>query len=193
VRPDPPPVPPWPGPLLAVVDVQQIFVDPSSEWSAHRFHEIVEPLRRLLAGFHPDRVIFTRFVPPAAPAGAWADYYERFPFARQAPDSPDYRIAAEFAGAAGETLDATTFGKWGRRLADSVGPGGTLVLAGVATECCVLATALAAADAGARVRVAADACAGGSDALHRQALDVMRSYEPLIEVLAVSSLTPAAG
>jgi nicotinamidase-related amidase len=46
----------------------------------------------------------------------------------------------------------------------------------------VLSTALAAADAGERVRVLADACAGLSENDHRRALDAMALYGPLIEV-----------
>ncbi len=58
-----------------------------------------------------------------------------------------------------------------------------MVLAGVSTDCCVLSTALAAADAGVRVRVVADACAGVSDADHERALAVMALYGPLIEIV----------
>ncbi|HWT33381.1 MAG TPA: isochorismatase family protein, partial [Microbacterium sp.] len=52
----------------------------------------------------------------------------------------------------------------------------------VSTDCCVLSTALGAADAGVRIRVAADACAGLSDADHQRALDAMALYAPLIEI-----------
>jgi nicotinamidase-related amidase len=57
-----------------------------------------------------------------------------------------------------------------------------MVLAGVSTDCCVLSTALPAADAGVKVRVAADACAGATDETHRQALELMALYAPLIDV-----------
>jgi len=67
----------------------------------------------------------------------------------------------------GATLDATTFGKWGPELAAAVGAG-PLVLAGVSTDCCVLSTALAAADAGMAVQVVADACAGVTDESHER-------------------------
>ena len=44
--------------------------------------------------------------------------------------------------------------------------GERLVLVGVSTDCCVLSTALAAADEGVSVRVVADACAGVDDDTH---------------------------
>ncbi|WXF89963.1 isochorismatase family protein [Curtobacterium flaccumfaciens pv. flaccumfaciens] len=53
----------------------------------------------------------------------------------------------------------------------------------MSTDCCVLSTALAAADAGATVTVVADACAGASDEDHDRALAVMRLYAPLITVV----------
>ena len=63
-----------------------------------------------------------------------------------------------------------------------------MVLAGVATDACVIGTALAAADAGVRVSVAADACAGADDAVHEQSLAVMRTWGPLIEVSASAEI-----
>ena len=58
----------------------------------------------------------------------------------------------------------------------------TLVLAGVSTDCCVISTALPAADAGVRVVVAADACAGSSEENHAAAVQVMGLYDPQIVV-----------
>ena len=63
------------------------------------------------------------------------------------------------------------------------GSGGTrVVLAGVATDCCVISTALAAADAGARETIAADACAGSTAANHDAAMQVMGLYPPQLTV-----------
>ena len=56
------------------------------------------------------------------------------------------------------------------------------MLAGVSTDCCVLSTALAAADAGCTVEVVADACAGSSDEAHERALAAMALYAPQIIV-----------
>jgi nicotinamidase-related amidase len=169
---------------LTVIDFQRVFAEPGSPWLAPRFGEIVDPVRRLVAAFG-DRVTFTRFVAPGVPAGAWRRYYEQWPFALQPPGARLYELVDGFAP--DQTLDATTFGKWGPELADAVGDG-PLVLAGVSTDCCVLSTALAAADAGVAVRVAADACAGATDQSHQQALDIMALYGPLIEIVQVADL-----
>lgn len=178
--------PPW----LVVIDMQRVFGEPGSDWLAPRFGEIIGPIRRLLAAYRP-RAVFTRFVAPAEPAGAWRRYYQRWPFALQPPDAAIYQLVAEFRDEAHGTVDATTFGKWGPELAARTG-GGPLVLAGVSTDCCVLSTALAAADAGVGVRVVADACAGIDDASHGKALDIMRLYAPLVEVTSLAEALAGA-
>jgi nicotinamidase-related amidase len=181
-----PQAPPW----LAVIDMQNVFADPQSGWFTPRLAEIVGPITKLAAALAP-RVVFTRFVAPAAPAGAWQRYYEQWPFALQPPDAPIYQLISDLPAGPGRTLDATTFSKWGPELSAQVGDGGRLVLAGVSTDCCVLSTAVAAADAGVAVQVVADACAGVTDASHEQALAVLRLYGPLIEVTTVAGLLGA--
>lgn len=176
-------------PWLAVIDMQQVFADPASEWFTPRFAEIVEPIRTLVEAFRP-RVTFTRFVAPLTPAGAWRRYYRQWPFALQPPTAPLYRLAEPFAGEPGPTLDATTFSKWTPELAARVNGAG-LVLAGVSTDCCVLSTAVAAADAGVTVRVASDACAGIDDESHAKALDILRLYAPLVEVVTAAQVLAA--
>ncbi len=165
------------GAHLVVIDLQHVFGDVASPWGAPRFAEIVTPIERLVAAFDP-AVTFTRFVAPEQPSGAWIEYYRQWPFALQPPDDPMYDLVAPFADR--PALTATTFGKWDE-LARSVGD--SIVVAGVSTDCCVISTVLAAADAGVRVRVVADACAGASDETHAQALAVMALYAPLVEVV----------
>ena len=62
------------------------------------------------------------------------------------------------------------------------------MLTGVTTDCCVLSTAPAAADAGVHVIVAADACAGVTGEDHQRALDTMALYQPLIDIAEVDSI-----
>ena len=175
-----------PAAWLAVIDMQRVFAEPDSPWLAPRFTEIVGPVKSLVEAFRP-RVTFTRFVAPRVPEGAWRAYYAQWPFALQPPDARIYELVDEFAGEPGPTLDSTTFGKWSPDLSARVGSG-TLVLAGVSTDCCVLSTALAAADAGTPVLVAGDACAGADDDSHAAALRLLQLQSPLIEVVTVAGI-----
>jgi nicotinamidase-related amidase len=177
------------GAWLAVIDMQRVFAQPGSPWHVPRFGQAAHQAAELVAAFGP-RVTFTRFVAPATPTGAWRRYYQQWPFALQPPDAAIYQLAEPFAGEGRPTLDATTFSKWTPALAATVGAG-RLVLAGVSTDCCVLSTAVAAADAGVAVQVAADACAGVDDLSHAKALDILRLYGPLVEVTSVAEVVAA--
>jgi nicotinamidase-related amidase len=180
---------------LAVIDMQRIFATPGSVWLTPRFAEVIGPVRTLVGAFGP-RVAWTRFLAPAEPAGRWVDYYRRWPSALLPPSAPEWDIVDELAdlsSAGGLHVDATTFGKWTPELAAAVGPAGRLVLAGVSTDCCVLSTALAAADAGVAVQVVRDACAGVDDESHERALATMALYGPLIEVISLADVTGGAG
>lgn len=171
--------------VLVAIDMQPVFGDPGSPWAAPRFAEVLPVVRGLVDAAGPARTVLTRFVAPEHPEGAWVPYYADWPFALQPPDAPAYALVPELADLVGTVpvVTATTFGKWGRELAAHLAPGDTMLLTGVSTDCCVLSTALAAADAGVAVRVVADACAGADDASHARALDAIRLYAPLADVI----------
>lgn len=170
---------------LVVVDMQEVFTG-DSPWAAPRYAHAGVAVEHLLPRF-TGRTVFTRFVAPAEPVGAWVPYYRDWPFALVPDDDPLYALSEPFRTAAADRGDPVvtepTFGKWGTSLQTVVGDHPHLVLTGVSTDCCVLSTALAAADAGAHVTVVADACAGASDEDHERALAAMRLYAPLITVV----------
>jgi nicotinamidase-related amidase len=173
-------------PWLVVVDLQRVFGDPASGWYTPRFEEARAGIRRILPVFG-DRVVHTRFVAPEHRAGAWLPYYEVWPFALVPDTDPLYELVDEPDPAHG-VVTMTTFGKWGTQLEQATGGSREFVLTGVSTDCCVISTALPAADAGVHVRVATDACAGATDADHRRALDAMALYAPLIELTDVDGV-----
>ncbi len=180
---------------LAVIDVQHVFADAGSPWSAPRFAEIVQPVGRLVDAFG-DRATFTRFVAPRDPHGAWRSYYADWPFALVAADDPLYRLVPAFTAFAADAVTATTFGKWdvlAPRIADRAGPVDRLVVCGVSTDCCVLSTVLAAADTGVEVLVVADACAGATDESHHRALDAMSLYAPLVRIVGSAEVLAGVG
>jgi nicotinamidase-related amidase len=172
---------------LLAIDMQAVFGDPSSPWCAPEYARASAGIQRLLPAFG-ERAVFTRFVAPAEPRGAWIAYYEQWPFALVPDGDPLYALTAPFATAAPHIETRPTFGKWDARLAAAMGGASEIVLTGVSTDCCVISTALAAADAGVHVRLAVDACAGASAADHQRALDAMALYAPLIDLTSVDEV-----
>ncbi len=173
---------------LVVVDVQRVFGEPPSPWASPRFDEVL-PVVRDLVERYADRVVFTRFeppLPPSVPDGSWVDYYEQWPFALDPATRASYDLVLEPGGA--PVVTRPTMGKYGADLLAATGGSRNLVLCGVSTDCCVLSTALAAADDGAWVRVVRDACAGASDADHERSLAAMAFYAPQVEVVDSADL-----
>ena len=99
------PPPGW----LVVVDYQEVFRDPTSPWTTPRFDEIRPRIRSLVEAFG-DRVVFTRFVVPDEPTGAWADYYAKYDYFTQAHAIPLFQLSEDPGGR--PVVDAPTFGKW---------------------------------------------------------------------------------
>ncbi|QCV87120.1 cysteine hydrolase [Acidipropionibacterium jensenii] len=175
-------------PWLVVIDPQRIFADPSSPWCAHDFGAVVGPIGRLSERFG-DRVLVTRWLPGSEHPGAWADYFDSWSFADRPDDDPCFDLVDAARGWSRRPgLDLTTFGKWGPQLAGITGPTPHLALVGVATDCCVISTALAAADAGAWVQVVSDGCAGSTPENQAAALRLIGLYSPQIEITSSSDL-----
>lgn len=168
---------------LVIIDPQVIFADPkSSPWGSPMWAHTVARIARLATAY-AGRVVVTRFVADPGLGGSWADYYDDWQFALVPDDDPVYAVVPELAHLTEHVVTEGTFGKWGPGLRAIVGEQPRIALAGVATDCCVIATALPAGDAGARVRVIGQACAGSSDAMHEQALGAMEMFAPQITVL----------
>jgi len=173
---------------LVVIDPQNIFASPDSAWGSPFFGEAMANIRRL-ADAHGERVLVTRWMPTADRSTSWGDYFAAWPFADRPTSHPLFDLVGDAVGLSPlPTLDLPTFGKWGARMQAIVGHGTPVVLAGVSTDCCVLSTALAAADAGARITVATDACAGSTAENHAAALHVLALYPPQITLATTAEI-----
>jgi nicotinamidase-related amidase len=173
-------------PWLVAIDLQHVFGASGSPWSSPTFETAAAGVARLRPAFG-ERSVFTRYVAPAAPEGAWKRYFAVWPFAQVSPDDPLYDLDPRFADAPRvETRE--TFGKWDAGLHAAIDHTNEIVLAGVSTDCCVLSTALAAADAGMHVRLVVDACAALTVTDHERAVLTMGMYAPLIELTTVDAV-----
>ena len=169
---------------LLVIDLQPAFSDPRSPWFTPGLDEVSDRIATLVAAFG-HRVVFTRFVPPASPAGSWRAYYAKWPFALE-------RGVGLAVGARRAVVGATqprqphVLEMAARRCAARSAQDEAVVLCGVSTDCCVLMTALAAVDDGAQVRVVEDACAAKNAGVHAGAIAIMAARAPQLRVVTTA-------
>jgi nicotinamidase-related amidase len=166
------------------MDMQLVFAK-GAQWATPGFEALEQPLLRLIEAFG-DRVAFTRFVLPARPEGSWIGYYRTWASVTTPEASPLLELAPPWRQMARRLVEKSTFSKWGPELRDLAGESRTLVLCGVATDCCVVATALAAVDDGMHVRVVGDATKGASAAAHERACQLLAGFAPQIQLTTVA-------
>jgi nicotinamidase-related amidase len=142
----------------------------------------VLPVADALASRHPERTVFTRFVPPERPdemPGMWQRYYTRWRAATR--ERLGFRLLDLMPPLAGLSPPATVIHK--TRYSAFAEPGliehlrqreaDALIVSGSETDVCVLATVLDAVDIGHRVIVVRDAICSSSDEGHEM---LMRLY-----------------
>jgi nicotinamidase-related amidase len=171
-----------PGCLHLCVDMQVMFAQPT-EWHVPWMSRVL-PNVVALVGAHPERTIFTRFIPaPAAGegVGTWRRYYTRWAtmtLSRLPPDMIDLvPDLAAFVPPA-RLLDKPVYSPWlGSTLHAELRTAGvdTLIISGAETDVCVLATALGAIDFGFRVVLAMDALCSSTDETHDALLRFYRA------------------
>ena len=174
------------APALVVIDMQEIFRSPESEWCVPEYDAAAVQVNRLTKRFS-DNAIWTRFVHDPEEHGSWSAYYDRWSGCRHEPDSPLWNVTVPVAEG-GSVLSLPTFSKWGDELAQLTAQNDHLIVCGVATDCCVISTVLAAVDAGKKVTVVTDACAGVTTEAHAQAVTLMGLLSPMVTLVETSEI-----
>jgi nicotinamidase-related amidase len=162
------------------VDMQRLF-SADGPWPTPWMDKVL-PVVVALASRHPERTIFTRFIPPERPEqmpGMWRRYYARWRVAtREVLPLELLQLMPPLAALCppATIIDKTRYSAFAepdlithlqRREAD------TLIVSGSETDVCVLATVLHAVDIGYRVIVVRDAICSSSDEGHEM---LMRLY-----------------
>ena len=168
---------------LLVIDMQPAFGSPNSPWFVPGYEGCAAKVAQLVDAFG-DRVLFTRFVPPLDPRGSWRSFYAEHQFALDPQNRPLWELDPRWMGS--PSVASHRFAKW-HEAAPLLPPNTELVMCGVATDCCVLGTAIEANDAGRTVRLVTDACAAVTDNLHDAAMTVLADRSGLLQLTDTNS------
>jgi nicotinamidase-related amidase len=135
------------------VDMQRLFAE-ATKWQMPWLAKVLPNIVELVAA-HPDRTLFTRFVPARKPGqgvGMWRRYYERWGSMTIEVIGPEMiDLVPELAAFSppGRIFDKYVYSPWiGTNLHEQLRSDGTdtIVISGGETDVCVLATVMGAVD-----------------------------------------------
>ena len=156
------------------IDMQRLFGEPESPWNVPWLSRVLPQVLEL-ARHHPERTVFTRFIPPQQPEdmpGAWRDYYKHWrAMTRQNLDERLLELVEPLARLVppAHLCDKAVYSAFGNsKLLPWLRKQGcdTLIVSGGETDVCVLATVMAAVDLGFHVVLPTDALCSVSDSTH---------------------------
>lgn len=165
--------------LILVTDMQNVY-RAGQPWACRDTDGAAEKILEILHHVENKQVIFTKFMPPQNPFGAWKVYNEKYKKINESeflnelvPQlsavSADYRVyekSVYSSFAISEVLEAAKKAK-------------RVVLTGVVAECCVLSTAFAAIDAGCHVVYLTDAVSGLDEPKEQAAILTLSGLSPV--------------
>jgi|SRR5689334_10228170 len=178
------------------VDMQRLF-SAEGPWPTPWMPRVL-PTVTALANRHPERTVFTRFIPPKHAAempGMWQRYYTRWKAAtREQLDLALLELLPPLAKLCppARVIDKTRYSAFAEpqllehlQSRDADG----LIVTGSETDVCVLATALGAVDLGYRVIVVRDAVCSSSDEGHDALMTLYHQrYAEQIEVADAATI-----
>lgn len=176
--------------LHLCVDMQRLF-GRGYPWAVPWLEKVLPAIEALCAR-HPDRTVFTRFIPAVRAGegrGTWARYYRRWASVTQERIGADaIRLVPpleRFVPPA-RILDKSVYSPWTEGRLDRLLAGSgvdTVIISGGETDVCVLATFLGAVDRGLRVILVTDALCSSSDETHDALMELYLSrFSEQVEV-----------
>jgi nicotinamidase-related amidase len=176
--------------------MQRLFA-PGGPW-AIPWADKVLPAIEELASSHPQRTLFTRFIPADRPGegpGTWARYYRRWATITLANIDPSLielmPAVARFVPPA-KVVDKHVYSPWTEgRLDETLRAShvDTLIVTGGETDVCVLATVLGAIDRGFRVVIVTDAICSSADHTHDALMELYRSrFTEQVEAVTIGEV-----
>jgi nicotinamidase-related amidase len=178
------------------VDMQRMFAE-GTEWKMPWLPRILPNILAITAA-HPERTIFTRFIPAQRPGqgvGMWRHYYERWgsmTVEELGPGMVDLvPDLARFVPPA-RTFDKHVYSPWtGTDLHQQLRGANvdTIIITGGETDVCVLATMLGAIDWGFRVILVTDALCSSADETHDAMMNVyMNRFGEQVETVTTDTV-----
>lgn len=167
------------GDLCLIIDMQNVYL-PEQPWACHAARQAVASIQKLLDMHSCDNYIFTRYIAPSNPVGTWKNYNEAYQEINSNPWMNE--IVDELIPYTKKypVYDKSTYSSLHQPdVAMLCSMADRIVIAGVVSECCVLATILHGVDLGLPIIYLKDAASGLSQESDHMAETIISNFSPI--------------
>lgn len=166
------------GDVLVVVDMQNAYLEDQC-WACTKTSTCADNIKRMIDSAAPDNVVFTEYLAPTNPVGTWVTYDE------VNKDVNEDAWLNEIVDPLKPYLDShplyakSTYSSFGNPdFKNLMARANRIVIAGVMSECCVLATVIDAIDTGTPLIYITDACSGSTEKYEQEVIDIVSFASP---------------
>ena len=165
--------------LLLCIDLQNVYLK-GNEWECIHSERTIRNIEKLLESGVFQSVVFTRFVPPVSPEGAWKEYnaiYESINSSAYLNDmiedmKPYLKTFPLYDKSVFSSLSSEPVRK-------AVKEADRVVVTGFVAECCVLSTVFSLIDEGKRFVYIEDAISGLTEESEIESRNIVSYFTPL--------------
>ena len=166
------------GDVLVVVDMQNAYLEDQC-WACTKTSTCAENIAALIDGGVCDNVVFTEYLAPENPVGTWVTYNEVNAEVNEDAWLNEIVDALKPYTETYPLYSKSTYSSFGNPDFKSLmARARRIVITGVMSECCVLATAIDAIDTGTPVVYLTDACSGSTEEYEGMATAMMEFASP---------------
>ena len=165
--------------VLLVIDMQNVYM-PGGEWCCPSMPAAVRNTKKLIDSETIGTVLFTQYIAPEDPAGRWAVYNSEYRAINEdafqcdmIDDMKPYLTDENLI------IKSTYSSLTAEAIREAVLKADHVLLSGVVSECCVLATLMQAIDLGAHVVYLTDCTAGQSDENEMMVRRIAELFSPM--------------
>ena len=165
--------------LLLVIDFQNVYL-PDQEWACPSMPASIENVRKLIASGQVGHVLFTQYLAAEHPSGTWQVYNEEYRHLNENVFLCDIvEDLKPFLDRYPLAVKSTYSSLKNTQVLEAALKADAVVLTGVVSECCILATMMEGIDLGCRMIYLYDACSGQTDENEASIRRIAESFAPM--------------
>lgn len=167
------------GDLCLIIDMQNVYL-PNQPWACRATSEVSQTIQNLIDLKAADNFIFTRYIATNQPIGAWSNYNQAYADINSNPWMNEIISNLQPYTNTYPVYDKSTYSSYHNpEVAQLCKLANRVLITGVVAECCVLATAYSAIDAGNKIVYLKDAVTGLSQETEAITEQLIGNFAPI--------------